>query len=98
MEYEVGADELLSAAVVRAVSAAEGRDPLDLPPLDDILATAALDLLFASDACGQPRTGGRLSFVYSDSRVTIENDEYLTIHPLSHPQNGSRSHEASSER
>ena len=83
MEYELGADELLSTAVVRAVSAVEGRKPLDLPPLAGVLDTDALDVLFAADGTGEPKSGGRLSFVYSESRVTIENGEYLSIEPMS---------------
>jgi len=34
MEYETGADEPVSTAVVRAVSAVDGRDPTSIPPLD----------------------------------------------------------------
>ena len=83
MEYELGADALLSTAVVRAVSAVEGREPLDLPPLAAVLDTEALDVLFAPDGSGEPKSGGRLSFVYSESRVTIENGEYLSIEPMS---------------
>lgn len=82
MEYELDGDELPSSAVIRAVSAVEGDDPLRLPPLAHVLDTDALDVLFASDGRGEPKTGGRLSFVYSKSWVTIDNGEYLTITPL----------------
>ena len=79
MEYEIGAGELLSTAVVRSVSAMEGREPLDLPPLANVLDPDALDVLFATNGIGEPKSGGRLSFVYSESYVTIENGEYLSI-------------------
>ena len=82
MEYEIGADELISTAVVRAVSAVEGRKPGSLPPLADVFDTAALDVLFDSRHDGTPRAGGRLSFVYSGCHVTVDNGEYLTLHPL----------------
>lgn len=92
MEYELDGDELLSTAVVRAVSAVEGREPLNLPPLVHVLDTDALDVLFASDGRGKPKTGGRLSFVYSESHVTIENGEYLTIQPVRNSRKSSNGH------
>lgn len=82
MEYEVDPEELLSTAVIRSVSAVEGREPLDLPPLTNVIDADALDVLFATDATGKPKSGGRLSFIYSESRVTIDNGEYLSIQPL----------------
>lgn len=82
MEYELDGDEWPSTAVVRAVSAVEGQDPLNLPPLAHVLDPDALDVLFAANGRCGPKTGGRLSFIYSKSRVTIDNGEYLTIQPL----------------
>jgi len=81
MEYEIGADESVSMAVVRAVSAVEGRDPLALRPLIDVLDPDALDTLFGSRTDGAPRLGGRFTFVYSECRVTIENGETITVEP-----------------
>jgi hypothetical protein len=74
--------ESVSMAVVRAVSAVEGREPHSLPPLANVLDTDALDALFNARGDGTPRTGGRLSFVYSNCRLTIDNGEYLTLQPL----------------
>ena len=82
MEYDIGVEEPVSMAVVRAVSAVEGRDPLSLPPLTSVLDTDALDTLFGARWGGTARTGGRLSFVYSNCRLTIDNGEYLTLQPL----------------
>lgn len=82
MEYEIGPNESASMAVVRAVSDVEGRDPCSLRPLAYVLDTDALDALFESRVNGQPRTGGHLSFVYSDCRVSIDNGEFLSIEPL----------------
>lgn len=82
MEYEIGRTESVSMAVVRAVSAVEGREPCSLRPLAYILDTDALDGLFEPRPNGQPRIGGSLSFIYSDCRVSIENGEYLTIEPV----------------
>ncbi|WP_313696032.1 HalOD1 output domain-containing protein [Halorarum halobium] len=72
----------MSTAVVRAVSAVEGREPCSLRPLAFVLNPNALDALFESRSNGQPRTGGCLSFVYSGCRVSIDNGEYLSIEPL----------------
>jgi len=79
VEYEIGSDERVSTAVVRAVSAVEGRPLRSMPPLADVLDPDALDALFVSRDDGTPRTGGRLSFVYSECRVGIDNGEYLCL-------------------
>lgn len=82
MEYEIEGSESVSTAVVRAVSAVDGRDPCSLPSLTNVLDPTALDDIFDAQANGEPRTGGQLSFVYSDCRVTVDNGEYITIQPL----------------
>jgi len=82
VEYEIGIDESVSMAVVRAVSAVEGRDPQSLPPLANVLDTDALNALFDARSDGTTRTGGRLSFVYSKCQLTIDNGEFLTLQPL----------------
>lgn len=82
MEYDIGTDEPVSTAVVRAVSAVEGREPGSLRPLAEVLDSDALDTLFGPRGDGTPRPGGRLTFVYSNCRVTVDNGEYLTLHPV----------------
>ena len=82
MEYEIGTDEPVSTAVVRAVSAVEGHDPRSLRPLSDVLDPAAMDALFEPQRDGTPRIGGQLSFVYSECMVTIDNGEYLSLELL----------------
>ena len=82
MEYEIRDDELVSTAVVRAVSAVEGREPCSLRPLANVVNPTALDTLFGPRYDGTPRTGGRLSFVFDDCCVTIDNGEYLTLQLL----------------
>lgn len=79
MEYDIEDGEPVSTAVVRAVSALEGRDPRSLQPLSDVLDTDALDTLFHPRSDGTARTGGRLSFVYSNCAITVDNGEYLTF-------------------
>ena len=82
MEYDIGPNESTSTAVVRAVSAVEGRDPRSMRPLTDVLDPDALDALFGPRHDGTPRPGGSLTFVYSRCRVTVDNGEYLTLHPI----------------
>lgn len=82
MEYEISSNESVSTAVVRVISAIDGRKPESLPPLTDVLDPTALDRLFAGRASGAPRKGGRVSFIYVNCRVTIDNGEFLTIHPF----------------
>ena len=82
MEYEIGADESVSTAVIRAVSAVEGRSPRSLRPLSDVLNPAALDALVEPRSNGRPRIGGQLSFIYSNCVVSIDNGEYLSIEML----------------
>ena len=64
------------------MSAVEGREPCSLRPLADVIDPAALDTLFDPRYDGTPRTGGRLSFVYNDCHITIDNGEYLTLQLL----------------
>jgi hypothetical protein len=82
VEYEIAPDESVSTAVVRAVSALEGREPCSLRPLADVVDPTALDALFDPQCDGTPRTGGRLSFVYSNCYISIDNGEYLTFQLL----------------
>ena len=82
MEYEIGVAESVSTAVVRAVSAVDGRESSSLRLLADVVEPTALDALFEPQLDGTPRTGGRLSFVYDGCLVTIDNGEYLTLRLL----------------
>jgi len=82
VEYNIGVDESVSTAVVRAVSAIVGRRPGSLRPLDRVLDPEALDALFVPSVDGKTRIGGRLSFVFGNCRVTVDNGEYLTVKPL----------------
>lgn len=82
MEYEIAMDESVTTAVVCAVSAVEGCTPESLQPLTEVLDPDALDSIFSPRHDGTPRQGGRLTFVYSKCRVTIDNGEYLTLEPI----------------
>lgn len=82
MDYEIGPDESVSTAVVRAASAVVGRDTDSVPPLARVIDPDALDVLFDPRPDGEPRIGGRLSFVFCHCRVTVDDGEYLTIELL----------------
>lgn len=82
VEYDIGAGESVSTAVVRAASAVKGCEPSELGPLAHSVDPNALDALFTALEDGTPRTGGRVSFVYSDCHISVDNGEYLTIEPL----------------
>ena len=82
MDYEIDGTESLTEAVVRAVSAVNGCQPETLRPLGEVLDPDALNMIFDGRGNGNPRLGGRISFIYSDCRITIDNGEYLTIDPI----------------
>lgn len=58
-------DDSPSQAVIAAVAAAEGVDPLDLPPLFEAVDTEALDRVLAGDV-------GQVRVDYHDYRVTVD--------------------------
>jgi hypothetical protein len=72
-----------SVAVVDAVAAAVGRDPLELPPLYSVLDTDALDALFASPANGQFRGPGSVAFEYADHDVTVRSHGTIRVEQAS---------------
>lgn len=82
VHYEIEGDESISTAVIRAVSAVEGRHPLALRPLVHVVDPDALDTIFSPRENGEARVGGRLSFVFSRCRITVDNGEYITIELL----------------
>ena len=81
MEYKVSQDEPLSYAVVQAVSAFESCKPMSLPVLFDVLDPDALDSLFASFDEGATGRGGQLTFVFSNSLVTVTGEDTITVEP-----------------
>jgi hypothetical protein len=92
VEYEIGSHEAVTTAVLRAVSAVDGRPIRFLPPLGNVLDTGALDTLFEATSDGTPRTGGRLSFVYGGCRVTLQSEEFLRIQPLDPSSSNGQGH------
>lgn len=72
----------LSTAVIHALA-----DCLDVDvtesrrSLYDVVDPGALDALFRPRHDGQPRTGGSLSFVVHDHRVTVGSDGEILVEP-----------------
>lgn len=97
MEYEPASGETVSMAVLRAVSAIEGREPLDLPPLAGVLDPDALDMLFATYGDAEQPQSGRISFEFSKSRVTVDCGETLTVRAVCEPQPNVSGHAGNSE-
>ena len=93
MESDIEPSESRTSAVIRAVSAVGGRKPCSIQPLADVLDPDALDERFASRPDGRPRSGGRISVIYSDCGVSIDSGEYLTLQPLK-----SRLHRSSDQK
>lgn len=74
-------DSLVSTAIVRAVAAAEGVDPLELQPLGQAIDTDALDRIVDSLAEDGERPG-RLEFPYAGHVVAVNGTGSFTIEPF----------------
>jgi len=79
MEYAIQPDVSISVAVVEAVSDAEKCQPTELPRLSTVIDPDALDSLFVETGDDQPARNGTLSFAFSNSRVTVEDGETITV-------------------
>lgn len=81
MERVIEPDETVTTAVVRAVGRVRGRPPESLRPLSEVVEPKALNKLFERRHDGSSRVGGRVSFVYGECHVAVDNGEYLTVEP-----------------
>lgn len=70
----------VTSQVIDAVASAEDRDPVELPPLQEVVETDALDALFdtARDAEASPV---ELCFCYSESIVTVHSEGMIDVTP-----------------
>lgn len=78
--HEVPADGAtpVYTAVVEAVAAEKGVNPLSLePPLYDVLDPEALDSLYHSPS--RVQTPLRISFSYADCTVTVHSEGDITV-------------------
>ncbi|WP_436931711.1 HalOD1 output domain-containing protein [Halosimplex halobium] len=74
--YDDG-DRTLLSAIVEAVAAETGRDPLELDPLYDALDAAALERVVAPDR-DTGSLAGRLRFRFESCEVTVTGDGRVT--------------------
>lgn len=65
-----------SVAIVETVSVSANVDPIDLPTLNDVIDTDALDAICAN---GTRETELTLSFVYADHEVTVLGDGTVIV-------------------
>lgn len=71
--------ESIAVAVTRAVAAIEPRDLLELPPLYNAVDVGALKAFCAHDLPVPDESKGTVSFTYSESVVTIDRGESVTV-------------------
>lgn len=64
-------------AVVTAVAARTGADPCDLPPLETVIDTEALETFLAATA--RRSANGRVTFTYGGYAVTVRSNGTVTV-------------------
>ncbi|MFW5911580.1 MAG: HalOD1 output domain-containing protein [Halolamina sp.] len=75
----MGEDESICYALSSAVANFEDRRKTDLPSLNEVIDTDALESLFASRPNNISKFDGYITFKYSSSRVAIWVDRIVTI-------------------
>lgn len=80
-QHDVVGPEPITVTIVKAVAAAIDEDPLDLPPLRDVvhLDLDALDDLFVHDGVGSPAAETYLRFEYLDHVVVVYGDGCVSV-------------------
>lgn len=73
-------DQPLSVAVAEAIADATGTDVTELDPLHYAINTDALERLFEPRPNGV-RTGGSVTFVHGDNRVTVDASGEIRVQP-----------------
>lgn len=81
MSHHSATEPLVSTTVVHAVADATGRDPLDLPPLYEVLETDALDALVAGEQRGRrpDRDVLELRFRYAGVDVRVRGNGEVDV-------------------
>ena len=82
MEYEIDANESTSVAVSKAIDRCNKAEPRDSETLHEVVDPDALDAIFAPIDKDIPRSSGQVSFIHRGCLVTISQNEYLTITPV----------------
>ena len=71
------ADVSPSVAVVEALGTLTDRDPVDLPTLNEVIDSDALDAIFTDSTSG--RTVTTVSFAYAGHSVTVVDDGTVVV-------------------
>lgn len=66
-------------AVVDAVAEVHDCEPTDLPPLNDVLDSEALDRVFTDTLGGRTRRDGHLVFQYCDCTVVVSGSGKVVV-------------------
>ncbi|MFC7232298.1 HalOD1 output domain-containing protein [Saliphagus sp. GCM10025308] len=74
-------EETPAQAIIDAVAAADGREPLSLPPLFDAIDPDALNRLVVQPRSGSIRRSWALSFEYGGWLVTVDADHRIVLEP-----------------
>ncbi|MXR42643.1 hypothetical protein GRX01_15020 [Halobaculum sp. WSA2] len=77
-----GTDATAILAVVARVASVSGVDPLELPPLYDVIDPDALNAIFSGRAEDGSDGGVTVSFEYADHRVRVSGCGTATATPL----------------
>ncbi|WP_312910291.1 HalOD1 output domain-containing protein [Natronosalvus caseinilyticus] len=81
LAYTFDPEETPAQAIIDAVAAADGRDPLSLPPLFDAIDPDALNGLVAQPRSGSARRSWALSFEYGGWLVTVDANHQIVLEP-----------------
>jgi hypothetical protein len=81
---EAASAESASQAVVAAVAAETGADPMTLEPLYGVLDPDALDALFAGDESTPTAPPVRVEFTYAGCAVSVTGNGAVDVTELDH--------------
>jgi len=74
-------DESVSVAVADLVGDALGRDPIDLPPINNLIDADALEALFRGPTRRPASVRGLVEFHYLDCQVRVYSDGEVVVKP-----------------
>lgn len=77
--YELPEGVSPSVAVIEAIAATTGVDPMDVPPLYEVVDPDALDDLFAPMYDGTPRLDGEVGFTLGGCQVTVSGNGRIVV-------------------
>lgn len=79
MDYQIYPGERMGQEVLMAVSEAENKPMKNLPPLSEVVDLDALNELFENK--NETDDNGHVTFVYSESNVSIDYTEQIHVEP-----------------